>query len=62
MRAVEGDAHRVGLGDIRGVVGVHAYQQAADRHVYRIQFLRQVEFGIHAASPRRMRRCAAGVR
>ncbi len=30
--------------------------------VYRIQFLRHVEGGIHAASPRRMRRCAAGVR
>jgi hypothetical protein len=30
--------------------------------MYRIQFLRQVEVGIHAASPRRMRRCAAGVR
>jgi hypothetical protein len=33
-----------------------------EHKVYRIQFLRQVEVGIHAASPRRMRRCAAGVR
>jgi hypothetical protein len=30
--------------------------------LYRIQFLRHVEGGIHAASPRRKRRCAAGVR
>ena len=32
------------------------------KDIYRIQFLRQVEVGIRAASPRRMRRCAAGVR
>ena len=37
-------------------------RSAAIRLLYRIQFLRQVEVGIHAASPRRMRRCAAGVR
>jgi hypothetical protein len=38
------------------------YALIAKYRVYRIQFLRQVEVGIHAASPRRMRRCAAGVR
>jgi hypothetical protein len=37
-------------------------QARAVRLLYRIQFLRHVEGGIHAASPRRMRRCAAGVR
>jgi len=36
--------------------------QRVDGPLYRIQFLRHVEGGIHAASPRRKRRCAAGVR
>ena len=37
MHAVEGDAHRVGLADMRGVVGVHACEQAADRHAHAVR-------------------------
>jgi hypothetical protein len=36
--------------------------RAGVEEMYRTQFLRQVEVGIRAASPRRMRRCATGVR
>ena len=42
-------------------VGLLDHQQvSAEQFLYRIQFLRQVDI-IHAASPRRMRRCAQGV-
>ena len=44
------------------VLGRTVRREGAGWLVYRIQFLRQVEVGIHAASPRRMRRCAAGIR
>jgi hypothetical protein len=36
--------------------------QESEACLYRTQFLRQVEVGIHAAFPRGMRRCAEGVR
>ena len=47
-------------GDKKG--GTQKSGGSSGAKVYRLQFLRHVEGGIHAASPRRMRRCAAGVR
>ena len=65
MGGVDGAGIYVGpaaslVGSTVGVSGVSA--GGLGGALYRIQFLRQVEVGIHAASPRRMRRCAAGVR